>query len=503
MARRGFRRGALGLIGAAALAVTSAGADGPSTPATVPAAPTGEFKRLIALKEYPQAVAEANRLLAAAEVEPGDGGEYLQVALMNLALAEYLNLDYVQAETHYLRVIELIESSGQRNDARLARAQAGLANTYYAGKRYDLAVARYEQAIALVRRNQGLFSEEQVPYLRKFADALTQLNRNPDALRVHRYLLKSVGRRYGEKSLQYASELEDTGRWLSAVGAYDQSRTALNRAISIIEDLQGENAGALIGPLTALGECARRQLLDPSSDLPQTPDEARRTYFVDPTAPAAPEVSVSTVTAEGQRALERAVAVAGAQSPQSALQVADTRTLLGDWYQSRRQFARALDSYLLAWRAAEGAEMDGKPVGELIFGQPVLLVYRPPFGWNRYADPAGARAVLREVHLELVVGARGTVDSIKVTDDSGDPDRAERATDAAEDAIYRPRFAGGAPVATTGVTLVQPFYVREQDLPDAAPAAPASTPPAATPAPAPVPDATPDPVPESPPPGSG
>jgi tetratricopeptide (TPR) repeat protein len=111
---------------------------------------------------------------------------------MNLALAQYFDEDYVGAEDSYLRVIKLIEDSGRRTNARLARAQAGLATTYYAGKRYDLAAARYEQAIALVRREQGLFTEEQLPFLEKYANALTELDRVSDALKVRRYILRTV-----------------------------------------------------------------------------------------------------------------------------------------------------------------------------------------------------------------------------------------------------------------------------------------------------------------------
>ena len=55
----------------------------------------------------------------------------------------------------------------------------------------------------------------------------------------------------------------------------------------------------------------------------------------------------------------------------------------------------------------------------------------------------------------------------------------ERAAEAAEDAIYRPRYDKGAAVPTTDVEISQPFYVRVD--------AEATPPPTAAPAPAPVP----------------
>ena len=451
-----------------------------SDAAATPAAPgPAEFRRLIDMQEYPQAVAEARRLLALAEATPGKDGENLQVALMNLALAEYLNQDYVPAEESYLKVIELIESSGKRNDTRLARAQAGLANTYYAGKRYDLAVERYEQAIGLVRRSQGLFSDAQVPYLEKFTDALTQLNRVEDALRVQRYILKAVERKHGRDSVQYAEALASSGRWLTSVRAYEGARGALRRSISIIEALEGENSAALISPLTALGDCARKQLLDPDSELPSTPEDARRTLNGQPVSPVAPDMSASTVASEGQRSYERAVAIATAQVPQSAMTIADTRTQLGDWFQSRRQFERAAGNYQLAWTVATTAKFEGRPLEEALFSRPVRLVYRPPYGWDRYAGRKDGSVAVRVVQLAVTVDARGTVTGIRVIDDAGDPALGERAAEAAEDAIYRPRYDKGAAVPTTDVEISQPFYVRVD--------AEATPPPTAAPAPAPVP----------------
>ena len=343
-------------------------------------------------------------------------------------------------------------------------------------------MARYEQAIGLVRRSQGLFSDAQVPYLEKFSDALTQLNRVEDALRVQRYILKAVERKHGRDSVPYAEALASSGRWLTSVRAYDGARGALRRSISIIEALEGENSAALISPLTALGDCARKQLLDPEAELPNTPEDARRTLNGQPVSPVATDMTASTVVSEGQRSYERAVAIATAQVPQSALTIADTRTQLGDWFQSRRQFERAAGNYQLAWTVATAAKFEGRPLVEALFGRPVRLVYRPPHGWDRYASRSDDRVAVRVVQLAVTVDARGTVSAIRVTDDAGDPELGERAVDAAEDAIYRPRYEKGAAVPTTDVEISQPFYVRI----DAAATPPASATPEPTQAPPPA-----------------
>jgi hypothetical protein len=170
-------------------------------------------------------------------------------------------------------------------------------------------------------------------------------------------------------------------------------------------------------------------------------------------------VSPSTVANEGQSALNRAVAIAIARVPQSPVQVADVRTLLGDWYQSRGREEEGLSNYRLAWQAAGDSTVDGKPLTELLFGRPVQLVYTPPGSWDRYAGRPADQVVVRMATLDLTIAADGHVADAKVRSDGGNPKFAEQLRRAAQAAIYRPRLENGAPVATPDVTLEQPFYL--------------------------------------------
>jgi len=418
---------------------------------------TSDFRRLLDAGQYEQATALARGLLEEAEQQPGPGSEYLQVALMNLALAQYLGKDYTGAEASYLRVVELVEASGRLTSPRLARAQAGLATTYYAAKRYDLAVARYELAIALVRRERGLFTEQQVPFLEKYADSLVRVGRAEDAVRARRYILRAIERSYGAGSLRYAEEFESLGRWFTRIGAYDPARASLRNSIRIIEAANGEDAAELIGPLTALADCARLQLLDPSYANATAPDDQRQSLFHDTMPPVLPSTSTNTIAGEGQSALERAVEIAGAQVPPT--RVADVRALLGDWYLSRKKREEGLSNYRLAWQAAGDATADGKPLKELLFGQPVLLAYSPPGSWDRYAGRPADEVAVHLATLDMTVTADGRVADPKLVSDGGDPRFGEQLLRAAQAAIYRPRLEKGVPVATPGVTLEQPFYV--------------------------------------------
>jgi hypothetical protein len=181
--------------------------------------------------------------------------------------------------------------------------------------------------------------------------------------------------------------------------------------------------------------------------------------FHDAVAPLAPTLSASTISSEGQRALERAVAIAAGRPDASPLQVADVRTQLGDWYQSRQQADRALPSYQLAWQAASGQQLDGKPLTEVLFGRPVLLHYLPPDSWDRYYGRPAGEVTVKNTQVEFTVSAQGRVVDPRVLADGGDPKLGAQTARAVQSARYRPRFEEGRPVDTPAVRLDQVFYV--------------------------------------------
>jgi len=452
------------LLGAALVVPATAYAQA-SAADSPPADAVAALRQRIEAKDYEQAVTEARRLVDLALQRP-EAGEDLQVAYMNLAVAQYLAGDYVGAEASYLKVIELVEASGRLTNPRLARAQAGLATTYYAGKRYDLAVAHFDRAVALSRRSEGLFNEAQLPLLEKYADSLTEVGRTEDALKVQRYALRVVERKHGAKSVPYASQLEAIGRWYAQVRAYEASRATIRGAIGILEDLKGDDAVELIGPLTALADCNRRQLLDPRDEELTSADDQRRAMFHDPMAPVGPALASNSIASEGQKALERAVAIASSRPETAPAQVADVRTQLGDWYQARQQFDKALPAYQQAWQAAVGQTLDGKPLTERLFGRPVLLYYVPPDAWDRNARRSADEIAVQTVAVELTVTSQGRVSAAQVVADGGDPKFAAQTAKAAQAARYRPRFEQGQPVETTGVKLEQPFWIVVEKKPE-------------------------------------
>ena len=461
----------------------------PAAPATTAAA---EFRRLYDAGDYPAAVGQARAVLADAERREPVDAEELQVALMNLGLVQRLAGDYLDSEATYRRVIELIEGAGRVASPRLSRAHAGLALTYYAARRYDLAVPAFERAIALNRRAEGLFNEDQLPLLDKQADALTELGRAEDALQAHRYALRLVERRHGANSLRYARELVALGRWYTRVRAYESSRYTLRRAVDLVVEREGPRSLELIGPLTAAADNARRWLTDATA-IAELTNVDRQVMYHDPVTPGPPGLSPATIQTEGLRALERAVEIVDASPDAPPASVAAVRVQLGDLNQLRQTPERALPHYQQAWQAAAGVTEGGRPLQQVLFGEPLLLYYAAPDGWNRYAGRPAEEVERRVAELLVTVSAQGRVREATIVNDAGDPRLGQRAQRAAETARYRPRFEDGQPVETTGVRFVQPFNVLKAEAPPAPDPAQPVQPPAPAETPAPAPPDTPPP----------
>jgi tetratricopeptide (TPR) repeat protein len=431
---------------------------------------------------YAAAVTEAQRVLALAEAQAKTpAAEEVQVALMNLGMAQNLADDFLGAETTYKRAIGLIDDSGRPLHARKARAYAGLASAYHDARRHDLAVQAFDQAIALTRRHEGLLTDRQVPLIEKYIDSLTELGRYQEGLLAQKYLLRIALRQYGENSVQLVPRLEEIGRWYTSVGAYDQARRILKQGIGIVENAEGGQSQHLVGPLLALANCNRRQLLDPQQQQGPSPDD-RAARFNDPAAALAPPgYSAGMMLAEGEKALLRAAAITDSAAAPPPAQVVNVRTQLGDWYQLRMQPDSAHANYRLAWTAAARippAQQPGEPATTLVFGKPVLLNVVRPDGWDRNASKPVDTLEVRTVVIEATVDETGRVKDAKVVDDSGDTRRAERTLKALSDTgRYRPRLENGEPVATTGVRFEQP-WILELQPDEPADAAPGTSPPA-------------------------
>jgi tetratricopeptide (TPR) repeat protein len=426
-----------------------------------------EFRRLFDSKQFEAAAVQGRKVVEITEADPTASADDLQIALMNLAAAQSFSQDHLGAEATYSRVIGMLETEGRVGSARMARATAGLASAYGESKRYALAIPAYERAISLSRRSEGLFSEEQLPLLDGYATALTETGQLQAALQAMSYGLRIADRRFGPEDPRSLQRIEQLGRWYTRVGYYEGARQTLRSAVRIIEKKSGESSPELVGPLTAIAESYRRQLLDPAAMSNSSEDADRNSVFHESGSSPSLTRMPGLLASEGERALERAVAIVDGQPTPDPVQVANVRVQMGDWYQTRLQHERALPHYKLAWQAAGRVPVGGdKSLRDLLFARPVLLHYYPSSEWDRYARRPPDQIVARTVEIELTVSTEGSVRARKLLTNEGDERMAEEALEAADTARYRPRFIDGAPAETNDVRLVQTYYEPIEPPPD-------------------------------------
>jgi tetratricopeptide (TPR) repeat protein len=466
-------------------AASASPADQPAgSPATTPASPadqasapigasqldaSAEFRRRFDAKDYAGAIVQGRHVIALVRLDPTATREDLQIALMNLGAAQIAGEDYLGAEETYKEVITALETEGRMTTPRMSRATAGLAHAYYFAKRYELAADAYDRAILQNRRNEGLFNEEQLTLLDRRADSLTALGRYEEALQSLAYGMRIADRSFGSQDQRTIDRLEQLGRWYTRVHAYEAGRQALRSAVRIVEKRSGPYAVELVGPLTGIAESYRRQLLDPEA-MRESAESDRNSVFNESNNPSGmPGRAPGLLASEGERALERAIEVVDRQPNPSPLQVADVRTQMGDWYQTRLQTERALPHYKLAWQAAEHAPaINGQPLREYLFGKPTLLHFDRLTEWDRYARRPPGEVEAHTVEIDLTVNAEGRVRARKLVSNEGDAHLAEEALEAADTARYRPRFLDGNPVETSDVRLTQTYYqpIETQKTPD-------------------------------------
>jgi hypothetical protein len=148
-------------------------------------------------------------------------------------------------------------------------------------------------------------------------------------------------------------------------------------------------------------------------------DEERQVMYHDPVAPGPPSLAPATIQGEGLRALERAVEIVDANPDAPPASVAAVRVQLGDLNQIRQAPDRALPHYQHAWRAATGVTEGGRPLQQVLFGEPCSLLRRARRLNRRGPAARGSGAAQRGTRGDREPA--GTVRESKVVNDAGDP----------------------------------------------------------------------------------
>ena len=439
----------------------------------------------IAFSEYQEAVDPARKILELSSLEYGPEAVEMVEPLINLGQALEFSGDTEQAVAAYLGAIALTGKHYSPVDKRLIRPNAGLGRIAQAAGNHQAAVEYFDQARFLLRRSEGLYSLQQIPFLDATARSLIELGDPEMADHKQRIVLELYLREFGEDSPELVEPLMKLGNWsgfmylslspnsqAAMACMIDQrakaefstpnpcvlpgQRDLYRMAIEIIENSYGENDPRLIEPLRALANSYYLMAVRWVRRM-----DSKGMAFTSGTA----SVYYEPVNQEGyaRQALERALAILRAQADYDPLVERQILTDLGDWHLAfRHDIQDGLDYYREAWRLI--AAGDGGPEeANLVFKNPEQLVARAPDMPARHSMSVEYRTEDRtpmgKVTFQFDVDEKGRTLNVGILEDSlDDPrNRVRRATRALERTRFRPRLVDGEPVYTSNILQTHNF----------------------------------------------
>jgi tetratricopeptide (TPR) repeat protein len=332
------------------------------------------------------------------------------------------------AEDNYLEAIELLESAQGEFSMSLVEPYRGLGRAYIKAARYPEAITALESAQHVSQRNLGLFNVEQAPLIDDITTAYLGIGDTVEARKLQLERLDNAVKRFGagdSRVIPYRYQLADY---------YQRSRLTVSAREQYEEVLKSQEAqlGATSpGLLSPLRQLVRIDLM-----MAQNEEEDARTKLVkilDENSDIDP--------------VERGLSLA----------------TLGDWAIVANDPVAAREYYSQAWAALSAkpdvdvAAFFAKP-SMIDFIAPLNAVDRAtrsrPYSWAQIAFNFDVSADGRPFNVETV-GRQGGEPSVIET----------RYNRRLREAHFRPRIAGGQPVATDNVQFTHYFryYVNDKD----------------------------------------
>jgi TonB family protein len=405
-------------------------------------------------KDWSAAVTEARRLVEQARAKT-DQPLVLANALTLLGNAQLGSEDRASAEASYREALQIIETQGSAVSANMLDPLRGLGYTLALLDRHAEAIPYLERSLILGRRSHGLFDMSQQGALRQLAASLAQTGKLPEAEKHMLYLQRVGERTYGDRDPRMSPVLCVIGDWYVDTGNFILGRDRYREALQIVERKLGKKDLAAVEPLRSLG----RSYVQEVYFFTHGYQPLRERAPLDPEGSELKAVNPKYISSDGEKALERALAIVESHPEAPPLLLTETLLQLGDWFQLKHQPEKALAHYRRA--AALVASIDVSTMSVLPLSFPVRIYYpMPPLAMrNRQLAPEEIEE--KFVAVEFTVTDKGGVQDAKVIEQNGTSRQASEALHAIRAARYRPKFVNGEPVDTLGVISREVFKMRK------------------------------------------
>lgn len=352
-----------------------------------------------------------------------------------------------------LRILEeklkQLESEFDAYNPAIAETSLDIANRLVERAQYADALVAYRRTLHLLRVNEGLHTDRQIPVLENMIETHYQIGEYEEAGETLERLSVMYSRSFGDMSPELIPHLKNRGDWHLGAFFYGVGNSALRHL------LEAHNAYSKIVTIQQTVE----RFYDPKIHAILSAVNYNMAIYVEEAQSQSSFGSNQNESLNEQQAglsvnsyrrgksqLEKGLALARKSSNQADAITALVQ--LADWEQlfSKRFSARKL--YVEAFHQTQTLE----PTHELfdLFSRPKLL---PAFNISELSKTPNNREAV-PVNLSIDISAWGTCRNVKVVEsniDSQNTRANRRAIRAANSSIFRPVIIDGEPVSITNV----------------------------------------------------
>ena len=366
--------------------------------------------------------------------------------LEDLAQVQRLSGDYATAIQNYDLAVEIIEDRRDMLDINLTGPLLGLGRAFLESGRADLALDQLERSLHVRSVNEGPHSIAQAETLEVMADAYRSMGKTTAASDAAERLYLLYVRKYSEDGIELVPVLLKQGHILGDIGDWRRQRNSYVEAMNIVERAEGKDSTKMIRPLVGMGN-----------------SHAREYFAAKFRAKTEEDLPGSRLLDEASSYFESAYELTSNASEAEWRSVQDALLAFGDFYTMTDEQSRARNKYREAWELLSGneerlieRERQLEQISPLLQPEPDLTV-----GLSSDVDleDTSIEFATGRIVTQFTVTLRGKLRDIGLVEIV--PDRTPRIEEEVKRAltgfVYRPRFAGGSAVDTTGILIQYEF----------------------------------------------
>ena len=187
------------------------------------------------LRDFPAALAEAERIVLQQENSPGQPSLNKATALHSLANVQQVMHQHLKSEKNYKKSIQLIERQLGEHASELINVLNHLGLLYAGTSDYELATDAFRRAQHITHRIDGVYSLRQL----KIVDWITLINiktgQSRDADTQQHFYYSINLKNYGEDDSRMLPAMNKMADWFKATGQLNDALKTYEKALAVIE----------------------------------------------------------------------------------------------------------------------------------------------------------------------------------------------------------------------------------------------------------------------------